>query len=108
VGPWAVSGPAITIASAALKDAAWLASQARILEESSAKLDDLLVNAGFTIVGGTRLFRLVSQPQAQQCFAGIARKGVWCRQFSDNPELLRFGNPAPGAWERVAAALRSG
>jgi cobalamin biosynthetic protein CobC len=108
IGPWAVSGPAIAIGAAALSDAAWLAGQARLLKESSAKLDRHLVNAGFTIVGGTRLFRLAFHPQAQQRFKQFAQKGLWCRQFPENPDLLRFGNPTADAWERVVAALRSG
>lgn len=108
LGPWAVSGPAVAIGCAALEDTAWLAGQARLLKESAAELDGYLVNAGFTIAGGTRLFRLARHPQAEQRFEQFARKGVWCRQFSDNPELLRFGNPAPDAWPRVVAALTSG
>jgi cobalamin biosynthetic protein CobC len=107
-GPWAVSGPAVAIGRAALADDAWRASQASLLKGSAAQLDLILMNAGFTIVGGTRLFRLAWHAQAPQRFEHLARKGIWARQFSDNPKLLRFGNPPADAWKRLLIALRTG
>jgi cobalamin biosynthesis protein CobC len=108
LGPWPVSGPAIAIGGQALANPAWLSSQSGLLAASAAKLDGFLVNAGFTIVGGTRLFRLVRHPEAPARFEQLAKEGIWSRQFSGNPDHLRFGNPPASAWKRLRTALRTG
>lgn len=108
LGPWPVSGPAIAIGGEALADKAWLARQSDLLEASAAKLDRLLVNAGFTIIGGTRLFRLARHPEAPTRFEQLARQGIWSRQFPENPDLLRFGNLPASAWKRFRMALSTG
>lgn len=105
-GPWAVSGPAIGIGQAALDDAEWLAETRRRLAAAAERLDGLLADAGFTPVGGTALFRLVSHPQASAVRHRLAAAGVHVRRFPHDPTLLRFGLPGPeDHWRRLAAAL---
>ena len=59
LGPWAVSGPALTIGCAALGDLDWQAAMRAELLVRAGRLDALLANAGFTVEGGTSLYRYV-------------------------------------------------
>jgi cobalamin biosynthetic protein CobC len=109
LGPWSVSGPALAIGAAALADAPWLAGRCLALAQDAARLDGLLAIAGFEIIGGTSLFRLVRHAAADRWFAHLARRGILTRRFGERPDRLRFGLPAaPAAWERLARALESG
>jgi cobalamin biosynthetic protein CobC len=107
LGPWACSGPALWIGTAALGDQPWAERTRHALQVQADKLDDVLVKAGFAIAGGTSLFRLVRHPQALQLHTALARRHIWCRSFDWADDLLRFGLPADAAGlDRVAAALR--
>ncbi|TDX64839.1 L-threonine O-3-phosphate decarboxylase [Methylosinus sp. sav-2] len=109
LGPWSVSGPALAIGAAALADAPWLAARGVALAQDAARLDGLLAAAGFEIIGGTSLFRLVRHAAADRWFAHLARRGILTRRFGERPDRLRFGLPAaPAAWERLERALESG
>ena len=106
MGPWAVSGPAIMVGRAALRDTAWQAEVLAWLRSSSDRLDDLLERAGFTLVGGTPLFRLASSPLAPNLFERLARAGILVRPFAHRADWLRFGLPADErAWDRLGRAL---
>ncbi len=108
LGPWAISGPAIAIGEQALADSAWLADATRRLTADSARLDRLLAAAGFTIIGGTPLFRLARSGVASDWFGRFAEAGILVRPFPTDTGLLRFGIPHPlPEWERLAAVLGS-
>jgi cobalamin biosynthetic protein CobC len=106
VGPWACSGPAQVIGAAALHDERW-ATQTRVaLVAQGIKLDNVLADAGFEIVGGTPLYRLTRHVDALKWHAALARQQIWCRRFDWSHELLRFGLPPDAAaLNRLAAAL---
>ena len=108
LGPWACSGPALTIGAAALRDREW-ASRARVaVQRQAGKVDAVLANAGFTIVGGTGLFRLARRADAGKVHASLAARHIWCRRFDWADDLLRFGlAPDDRDLERLAAALAS-
>jgi len=107
LGPWAVAGPALTIGAAALADDAWLQAVATRLADDAQKLDALLASAGFTILGGTTLFRLASHPKAHDKAEDLARQGIHVRAFGHQPTWLRFGLPAgDGEFRRLSAALQ--
>ena len=61
-----MSGPALEIGRVALDDEAWLKAAAKRLAGDQEKLDALLLSAGFTILGGTTLFRLGEHPEAMR------------------------------------------
>lgn len=106
LGPWPCSGPALTIGAAALRDREW-ADRARVAIQTQAdKLDVALAKAGFTIAGGTGLFRLARRADASKVHTSLATQHIWCRRFDWADDLLRFGLP-PGDrdLERLAAAL---
>ena len=108
LGPWAVSGPAIEIGTAALADKDWLEESAARLEQQITRLDALLTTAGFSILGGTPLFRLARHKDVAQWFQKFGRHGILTRPFPERSDWLRFGLPGVEAdWTRLAAALAS-
>jgi cobalamin biosynthesis protein CobC len=107
LGPWAVSGPALSIGAAALTDDAWLQETAARLAGDVRQLDALLVSAGFAVLGGTPLFRLASHPKAHEKVENLARQGIHVRAFSHQPTWLRFGLPGGDEeFRRLSAALQ--
>jgi cobalamin biosynthesis protein CobC len=106
LGPWPVSGPAIAIGRAALDDDAWLEETGRRLNHDVARLDGLLVAAGFAALGGTRLFRLAQRADAFRCFSTLLRHGILVRPFAEYPDRLRFGIPGDeDAWRRLRTVI---
>jgi cobalamin biosynthesis protein CobC len=107
-GPWPVSGAAIEIGRRALCDWNWGAETKVRLAQDSLRLDDLAINAGWKLVGGTPLFRLYDAGDANAAQARLAGARIWSRAFASRPRWLRLGLPADQTeWARLAAALRS-
>lgn len=106
LGPWAVSGPALEIGTRALRDAAWIDETRKILARHRNRLDAMLQSAGFSIVGGTDLFRLTAHEEAPAFYEHLGRSGILVRAYSDHPHWLRFGLPGGDAdFLRLEAAL---
>jgi cobalamin biosynthetic protein CobC len=93
LGPWSVSAPALIIGAAALSDHTWADAQRSELNAMSQRLDALLQAAGFRLVGGLPLFRLVHHADARALHEKLARNRIWCRSFDEFPDRLRFGLP---------------
>ena len=108
LGPWCVPGPAIAVGRAALVDPDWLAGSVGRLEAAARRLDALLECAGFTIEGGTPLFRLAAHASGSDWFRRFGRAGILTRPFGDRPGWLRFGIPGrEDEWSRLDAALHT-
>jgi cobalamin biosynthesis protein CobC len=108
LGPWAVPGPALELGRLALGDDAWLGATAERLTADRQRLDDLLVEAGFTIRGGTPLFCLAEHPDASAMVDRLGRHGIHVRRFRLQPRWLRFGLPgSPASFERLRDSLSS-
>jgi len=106
LGPWAVSGPAVAIGRQALGDRPWLAATKERLARATQELDASLADNGLSVVGGTRLFRLVETDSASALFSRLGHSGVFVRRFADHPTWLRFGQPGGTAnMEQLRAAL---
>jgi cobalamin biosynthetic protein CobC len=106
IGPWAVSGPAIEVGRGALSDKEWLGRTVARLGCEAARLDRLLQEAGFAIIGGTPLFRLAARPDAGAWFERLCRAGILTRPFIARPNWLRFGIPhGREQWQRLTTAL---
>jgi cobalamin biosynthesis protein CobC len=107
LGPWAISGPAVAIASEALADKSWRDRTLKALEQAAQRLDRVLIGAGLKIVGGTSLFRLTQSTDAGALFERLGRQGIVVRRFDEHPAWLRWGIPADEmAWQRLGAALK--
>ena len=108
LGPWAVSGPAIAIGRQALSDQTWLTATRARLASAAEELDACLWENGLTVVGGTRLFRLIDTSSASALFLRLGRAGIFVRRFANRPTWLRLGQPGGAAeMERLKAALRT-
>jgi cobalamin biosynthetic protein CobC len=104
-GDWPVGAEAIAAGLGAYADDAWRTHTALRLEADTARLDDMLRDADFEVLGGTSLFRLAATPDAQARFLALARHGVLTRPFPGQPTWLRFGLPKPADWPRLQDAL---
>ncbi|PDS78047.1 threonine-phosphate decarboxylase CobD [Rhizobium sp. L43] len=105
LGPWAVSGPALSIAASLLRsDASPIHSR---IEERSIGLEAALEGAGLRIAGGTALFALVADARAGDIYTHLCRHHILVRKFDYAPEWLRFGlTPDPAADGRLGEALQ--
>lgn len=105
LGPWAVSGPALRIATAALTDQSWASETRTRLTEDTARLDALMAKAGADLQGGISLFRLYRVDNAEVWQERLARNHIWSRIFPYSEHYVRLGLPAPLAWPQLEAAL---
>ncbi|KQV81778.1 threonine-phosphate decarboxylase CobD [Rhizobium sp. Root1220] len=106
LGPWAVSGPALAIADALLRQDT-VAIQLQIAERSNG-LRSVLDESGLRVVGGTDLFSLVDHNEAAALHEHLCRHHILVRKFDYAPNWLRFGLPSdPMSQSRLAAALKS-
>jgi cobalamin biosynthetic protein CobC len=105
-GPWAISGPALAIGIAALRDKKWREAAKLRLDADVARLDAEVMGQGASLIGGTRLFRLYEHPAATAIHDRLGAAGVLVRRFEAHPTRLRFGLPGSEAcWMRLEAAL---
>jgi cobalamin biosynthesis protein CobC len=105
-GPWPVSGTAIAIGQCALCDRDWAAATSARLVGEAQRLDGHIQAQGWTLVGGTPLFRLYDTGDADAAQARLAAAQIWSRVFAGRPGWLRLGLPGDETeWARLAAAL---
>ena len=105
-GPWPISGLAIEIGRRALLDRSWAETTRVRLIRDAQRLDDLVRGAGWSLVGGTSLFRLYETGDAVAAQERLARAKIWSRIFVNKPGWLRLGLPGDETeWTRLAAAL---
>ncbi|MGH1414694.1 MAG: threonine-phosphate decarboxylase CobD [Pelagimonas sp.] len=106
-GPWPVSGIAIEVGRRALLDSEWAISTISRLNQEVCQMDSLAQTAGWTVRGGTELFRLYETPSAQNAQYKLAQKHIWSRIFPWSPTLIRLGMPGTTAeWARLSEALQ--
>ncbi|WP_267550852.1 threonine-phosphate decarboxylase CobD [Rhizobium rhizogenes] len=106
LGPWAVSGPALSIASSLMeRDTSGI--RARILQRHRG-LETVLRQSHLPVSGGTALFALVADERAEGIYTHLCRHHILVRKFDYAPHWLRFGlAPDEEADRRLAGALES-
>ncbi|MFQ3453949.1 threonine-phosphate decarboxylase CobD [Bradyrhizobium sp. UFLA01-814] len=105
-GPWPVSGAAIAIGRRALLDRDWAEATAARLADDCVRLDAAARSRGWTLLGGTPLFRLYEVGDALAAQEKLARGQIWSRVFRQKPGWLRLGLPGSEAdWSRLSAVL---
>jgi cobalamin biosynthesis protein CobC len=105
-GPWPVSGAAIEIGSRALLDREWTEATSARLARECLRLDAEAMRLGWTLVGGTPLFRLYETGDAKLAQERLARAHIWPRVFPHQKGWLRLGLPGDESeWARLSAAL---
>lgn len=105
LGPWPVSGPALSIGAEALADPLWANETCARLDRDAQRLDDLLQSKGALVRGGTSLFRLYQVEDAVAAQAHLAHHRVWSRVFPYAADWLRLGLPAPDRWDQLESAF---
>lgn len=111
LGPWPVSGAALSMGAAALENTAWAARTRARLAENGPRLDRIAAAADLALIGGTGFFRSYRAGAlwggaARTLQAALARKRIWTRVFPELPSWIRFGAPGPEAdWARLETAL---
>lgn len=104
-GPWAVSGPALRIGARALQDLDWAAATRTRLTQDAARMDQMVLAKGASLVGGTPLFRFYEVDDAKAWQDRLARAHIWSRIFPYSKTFLRLGMPPADGWDRLEAAL---
>ncbi|MGG7565099.1 threonine-phosphate decarboxylase CobD [Rhodovulum sp. DZ06] len=105
-GPWPVSGAAVEIGCKALADRAWQDATTARLREEAARLDALAARAGWTLVGGSPLFRTYETGDAQAAQERLAKARTWSRIFPYSEGWIRLGLPGDvNGWLRLEVAL---
>jgi len=89
LGPWAVSGPALSIATTFMSGEC--APIRQLILTRSEALGSVLRTAGFALEGQTDLFSLVRHDWAQDLYEHLARSRILVRKFDYEPNWLRFG-----------------
>lgn len=108
-GPWPISGPAIEIACCALEDMSWKTQTIARLIADAARLDALVAQVGWDLVGGTPLFRTYHSKDAQAAQEHLARAQIWSRIFPYSDTWIRLGLPAgPAQWQRMKEVFADG
>jgi len=106
LGPWAVSGPALHIGTAALSDTAWIADTRRRLHRAALRLDGIADRAGLELVGGSDLFRLYSCFNSDTVYRKLAAQKILTRTFPYSENWIRLGLPGGDQqWHRLSVAL---
>ena len=105
LGPWQISGPALSIGANALNDNDWAQETLHRLSIDAAKLDRLLEDVGAKTIGGTTLFRLYEVDNAATWQRHLAQSHVWSRIFPYSENWIRLGLPSPDRWQHLKDAL---
>nr|WP_322941370.1 threonine-phosphate decarboxylase CobD [Pseudomonas sp. s4] len=105
LGPWAVSGPARSVALSLLLDREGQRRQRERLLADGERLAALLRDCGLPATGGSALFQFCCSRRAVPCAELLARRGILVRLFAEL-DSLRFGLPADEAgWIRLEQGL---
>ncbi|MBX5085609.1 threonine-phosphate decarboxylase [Rhizobium lentis] len=105
LGPWAVSGPALSLAASLLRSD--LSAVRRHIDERNAGLQAVLTGVGLGSIGGTALFTLVADARASDIYTHLCRHHILVRKFDYAPDWLRFGlTPGRAADRRLGEALQ--
>lgn len=106
LGPWCLNGPAREICKQAFIDSDWHRQQAKRLQASRQRLQELLSLLPGKVVG-TDLFQTIYLPNAPSWHEHLCRHGVLTR-LTDEQDALRFGLPADELqWIQLTSALQS-
>ncbi|WP_395175949.1 threonine-phosphate decarboxylase CobD [Roseibium alexandrii] len=97
---WCLSGPALELGTAALKDQAWQKSMTRQLADEMADLTLALQQNMLSVFGGTPLYALAGTRSAAKMHDALAKQRIWTRIFDYAPTWIRFG--LPGGAENLA------
>ncbi|MGU3400725.1 threonine-phosphate decarboxylase CobD [Brucellaceae bacterium D45D] len=91
LGPWAVPGPTLAIATHAFSHEQELQHFRARLKARRQALTSVLERARLKEIGSTELFALVENPQAEALYERLCQRHILVRKFSYAPHWLRIG-----------------
>ena len=91
LGPWAVSGPALTIGATCYSNDVLRSQITRTIQRNSKAQRKVFSAAALNVIADTGLFYLVEHTAANTLYDRLARKHILTRVFADNPTWLRLG-----------------
>ncbi|MEP1207328.1 MAG: threonine-phosphate decarboxylase CobD [Rhizobiaceae bacterium] len=93
IGPWGVSGPALAVATAALRNKGWQKRNRSKLAKGQQAVLDLLQKHDVKTLGGTSLFTLLQHEKAEEMWEHLASNQILVRSFPGKADWLRIGLP---------------
>ena len=105
LGPWALSGPTLEVASAALIDTSWADEMRATLSKLKLDTVGILRQAGLDVLGSTDLFIYVSTDNSEALFNHLLKHKVYVRHYPERPGYLRFGLPRRRNLQKLEKAL---
>ncbi len=107
IGPWAIAGPALSVARTAFNDRQWQSDMRDRLSKDTERLDALIdARCDLDLIGGTTLFRLYHGTTVIRLADHLGSSGILVRLFDDDANRVRFGLPGQEKdWHRLERAL---
>jgi cobalamin biosynthetic protein CobC len=103
---WPVSGLTMRAATLAVRDDSWITNTLFDLRKASKRMKTILAQSDLSLVGGTNLYQLVSNANAQIWYQRLLDAGIYVRRFEYDPTWLRFGLPGNEAgWQCLEKAV---
>jgi cobalamin biosynthetic protein CobC len=91
MGPWPVSGPALSIAADLMADRVEVEAIREAIRARHRETRNVLDRTGLPIIGDGGLFLLVQHPAASEIYTHLCRQHVLVRSFDYRRHWLRFG-----------------
>lgn len=104
LGPWTLNGPGRYLTRLALADSSWQQTARQQLQQSAARLTNMITSHTGTSPSGTALFQTMIHPQAAAIHQAFARRAILTRLLDDESGI-RFGLPGADFWARLETAF---
>lgn len=91
LGPWSVSGPALEIGTAALKDTDWVFTARAQIKQNAEDQVEVIKACGLELIGNAGLFMEFEHTQASRIHEALCQDHIFVRSFVDRKTRLRFG-----------------
>lgn len=107
IGPWAIPGPTMTIATRAFADTDWQQGTRQRLHTDGLRLDrEVTTKTSLALCGATDLFRYYDGGDCAELADHLARRAILVRLFDHDCAKIRFGFPGTSDdWQRLISAL---
>ena len=105
LGPWPVSGIALTLGASALEDTAWAEKTRGWLMRQTLAMDGEMGRIGAIPIGEVSLFRTYDVANAKGLQDQLAAHYIWSRIFPYSKTWIRLGVPTDTALVRLKGAL---
>ena len=108
IGPWAIPGPSMHIATLAFDDLDWQTATRQRLNTDRQRLETMVTDhSPLKCIGATPLFLLFEGEMAAAVADHLAHAGILVRLFDHDATKVRFGLPGTDEdWKRLKTAFK--